>query len=89
MKDGDGNTLVKIGSIEFSDQKGLNQLGVLLNKDVIRLHTISNGEMSKFEPDSALDRWMLAARERNMRSLLVRFFDITSPGTALETNLDI
>ncbi len=88
LKDGDGNTLVKIGSIEFSDQKGLNQLGVLLNKDVIRLHTISNGEMSKFEPDSALDRWMLAARERNMRSLLVRFFDITSPGTALETNLE-
>lgn len=87
LKDGEGNTLVKIGSIEFSDQKGLNQLGILLNKDLIRLHTISNGEMSKFEPDTALDRWMLAARERNMRSLLVRFFDITSPGTALQDNL--
>ena len=44
--------------------------------------------MSKFEPDTALDRWMLAARERNMRSLLIRFFDITSPGSALEENLD-
>lgn len=31
---------------------------------------------------------MLAARERNMRSLLIRFFDITSPGSALEENLD-
>lgn len=88
LKDNEGNPLVTIGSIEFSDQKGLNQLGVLLNKDVIRLHTISNGEMSKFEPDTALDRWMLAARERNMRSLLVRFFDITTPGTALQENLD-
>ncbi len=88
LKDSEGNTLVTIGSIEFSDQKGLTQLGVLLNKDLIRLHTISNGEMSKFEPDTALDRWMLAARERNMRSLLVRFFDITSPGTALQQNLD-
>ena len=88
LKDSEGNTLVTIGSIEFSDQKGLTQLGVLLNKDLIRLHTISNSEMSKFEPDTALDRWMLAARERNMRSLLVRFFDITSPGTALQQNLD-
>lgn len=88
LKDSDGNTLVTIGSIEFSDQKGLNQLGILLHKDLIRLHTISNNEMSKFEPDTALDRWMLAARERNMRSLLVRFFDITSPGTALQENLE-
>lgn len=88
LKDGDGNTLVTIGSIEFSDQKGLNQLGILLHKDLIRLHTISNNEMSKFEPDTALDRWMLAAQERNMRSLLVRFFDITSPGTALQENLE-
>lgn len=88
LKDSDGNTLVTIGSIEFSDQKGLNQLGILLHKDLIRLHTISNNEMSKFEPDTALNRWMLAARERNMRSLLVRFFDITSPGTALQENLE-
>ena len=88
LKDSEGNPEVTVGTIEFSDQKGLNQLGVLLNKDVIRLHTISNNEMGKFTQDSALDRWMLAARERNMRSLLVRFFDITSPGTALQTNLD-
>lgn len=88
LKDSAGNTLVTIGSIEFSEQKGLNQLGILLHKDLIRLHTISNSEMSKFEPDTALDRWMLAARERNMRSLLVRFFDITSPGTALQENLE-
>ncbi len=88
LKDSDGNSEVTVGTIEFSDQKGLNQLGVLLNKDVIRLHTISNNEMGKFTPESALDRWMLAARERNMRSLLVRFFDITTPGTALQYNLD-
>ena len=88
LKDSAGNTQVTIGTIEFSDQKGLNQLGVLLNKDVIRLHTISNAEMGNLTPDSALDRWMLAARERNMRSLLVRFFDITMPGSNLEGNLD-
>ena len=88
MKDKNGNAEITVGSIEFSNQKGLEKLGILLDKDVIRLHTISNSEMSKFEVDTALDRWMLAARERNMRSLLVRFFDITSPGTALDENLD-
>ncbi len=88
LKDNNGNTQVTVGTIEFSDQKGLNQLGVLLNKDVIRLHTISNSEMGNLTQDSALDRWMLAARERNMRSLLVRFFDITTPGSNLQGNLD-
>ena len=88
LKDDKGNTVVTVATIEFSDQKGLNQLGVLLNKDVIRLHTISNGEMGNLTPDSALDRWMLAARERNMRSLLVRFFDITTPGANLQGNLN-
>lgn len=88
LKDDAGNSKITIGTIEFSDQKGLNQLGVLLNKDVIRLHTIANTEMTNMTPDTALDRWLLAARERNMRSLLVRFFDITMPGSNLQGNLE-
>lgn len=88
LKNEDGTAKMTVGTIEFSDQKGLQQLGVLLNKDVIRLHTISNTEMGNLTPDTALDRWMLAARERNMRSLLVRFFDITTPGSNLQGNLD-
>lgn len=83
----DGQPVV-VGTIEFSEQLGLNKLGVLLDKEVIRMHTIANNEMSKYELDSALDRWMLAVRERNMRSLLVRFFDINTPAIALETNLE-
>ncbi|MBR6756644.1 MAG: hypothetical protein IKM15_06840 [Peptococcaceae bacterium] len=78
---------VTIGTIEFTDQHGLSQLGVLLNKNVVRMHTISNGEMSKYDLNSALDRWMLAVRERNMRSLLVRFFDIDTPAVGLNENL--
>lgn len=84
----DGAPLAPVGTIEFSDQKGLNELGVLLDKDVIRLHTIANNEMSKYTVDEALDRWMLAVEERNMRSLLVRFFDIDTPGLSLEKNMD-
>lgn len=92
-----GKPIAPIGQIEFSNQKGFNSLALLMNKDVVRLHTISNQEMSKFEGETqaqlasgmveAIDRWDLAARERNMRALLVRFFDIDAPGSSLQTNL--
>lgn len=97
LVDDKGNPIAPIGQIEFNDQKGFNKLALLMNKDVVRLHTISNQEMSKFEGESqeqlakgmveAIDRWDLAARERNMRALLVRFFDIDAPGSSLQTNL--
>lgn len=83
----DGVPLAPVGTIEFSEQAGLNKLGLLLDKDVIRLHTIANNEMSRLTEPEMLDRWMLAARERNMRSLLVRFIDIYTPGASLEANL--
>lgn len=97
LSNDDGELIAPIGQIEFSPQKGFNKLATLADKDVVRLHTISNEEMSKFEGDNnldlqngidqALDRWDLAARERNMRSLLVRFFEIDMPGAYLDTNL--
>lgn len=96
--DEDGELIAPLGQIEFSPQQGFGKLAVLTDKDVVRLHTISNEEMSKFEGDNnmdlqsgieqALDRWDLAARERNMRALLVRFFEIDMPGAYLDTNLD-
>lgn len=62
------------------------------------VHTISNAEMSEFQGDTeeerlqgeaqAIDRWNLAVRERNMRGLLVRFFEIAEPGYALKMNLN-
>lgn len=83
----DGRPLAPVGTIEFSEQAGLNQLGLLFDKDVIRLHTIANNEMSKLTEPEMMDRWMLAARERNMRSLLVRFMDVYTPAMALDENL--
>lgn len=83
----DGKAIAPIGTIEFSEQAGLNTLGILLDKEVIRLHTIANNEMSRLDYDEVMDRWLLAARERNMRSLLVRFMDINMPGIGLEENL--
>lgn len=97
LLDDDGDIVAPLGQIEFSPQEGFNTLANLADKDVVRLHTISNDEMSKFEGETgesmdagiteALDRWDLAARERNMRALLVRFFSIDMPGTYYENNM--
>ena len=97
LLDDDGQFIAPLGQIEFNDQKGFNTLANLAGKDVVRLHTISNEEMSSFEGDSgeqmdsgmveALDRWDLAARERNMRALLVRFFSIDNPGAYFDENM--
>lgn len=98
LSDKDGNLIAPLGQIEFSPQKGFNKWAILADKNVVRLHTISNEEMSKFEGDNnmdlkagidqALDRWDLAARERNMRALLVRFFEIDMPGAYYDTNME-
>ena len=41
----------------------------------------------KKESSKLWDRWDLAARERNMRALLVRFFSIDNPGAYFDTNM--
>lgn len=97
LQDENGKFIAPLGQIEFNNQKGFNTLANLTNKDVVRLHTISNQEMSNFENEDeetldkgiteALDRWDLAVRERNMRALLVRFFNIDTPGVNFEENM--
>ncbi|MDN5344128.1 MAG: hypothetical protein PWQ18_239 [Clostridia bacterium] len=70
---------VPVGIVEFFPQRGLNQLVTLLDKRAIRVHSISEQEMDKLTPAAALERLELAARERNIRLLVVRFkFDRAS-----------
>lgn len=63
---------VPLIQIEFFNQYGLNKLGVLLDKEIIRLHTISTDELKKLSPAEAKDRFALAASERNHRILYFR-----------------
>ncbi len=69
-------------AIEFYPQKGISGLAKYLDKQIIRLHTITPEEMSRrYTPDNAeeaVDRLVLAAAERNIRALLVRPFKTTS-----------
>ncbi|GAB6159000.1 DUF5693 family protein [Desulfotomaculum varum] len=65
---------VPLVQVEFFPQLGLNKVGLLLDKNVVRLHTIPSGELKRMTPAEALDRYALAAAERNHRILLVRPF---------------
>lgn len=79
---------VPLVQIEFFDQKGFNSLARLLDKKVVRLHTISNEEMGKYTPGGAVDRYELAATDRNIRILLVRFFTGTEYSDIFNVNLE-
>ncbi|WP_341875675.1 DUF5693 family protein [Defluviitalea saccharophila] len=69
----------KVGIIEFfsEKQKGLY---TLIRKashggedfNTIRLHTMTDGETSTLTPDQVVDRYLLAATERNLKALLVK-----------------
>ncbi len=82
-----GESEVPLGIIEFMPQQGLAQLVQNLNKRAVRLHAISEGEMAKLTPQKAIDRFSLAALERNNRILLLRFFSPATAGNWAEYNL--
>jgi len=71
---------IPLVQIEFTDQKGLSTLGLLMDKKVVRLHTMSQEEYNKLgttteqREASALDRFALAASERNIRVLLLHTY---------------
>ncbi|NLO89887.1 MAG: hypothetical protein GX088_06155 [Clostridia bacterium] len=77
---------VPVALIEFFDQKGLKRLAMDLNKNAIKLHSISSQEMGNITPSRALDRYVLAASERNVRVLLVRIFQNVSSANWLDFN---
>jgi hypothetical protein len=66
---------VPVGIIEFFPQAGLDSLVQSLGKKAVRLHAISDREMAgKMTPQRGVERFALAAAERNNRILLARFF---------------
>jgi len=66
---------VPAGIIEFFPQKGIGTLSNFMEKNLVRMHSISEKEMASTMTQSrALDRYTLAASERDIRVLLVRFF---------------
>lgn len=79
---------VPIVQVEFFNQKGVTNLGLLLDKHLVRLHGIKPEEMSRYEVNDMKSRFLLAAGERNMRVLLIRPLTSYKTGDPLQENLD-
>lgn len=79
---------VPIGLIEFYDQKGFKEVAGALNKNVVRLHSIDQSLMQTMDPKVAKDRFTLAVTDRNIRTILVRFFFKTESLDLLQDNLN-
>jgi uncharacterized protein DUF5693 len=70
-------------------QKGEEALARLVEPRVIRVFSLTPEELQGLSPDQARDKFVLAARERNVRILYVRPFLSTSAGVDdIGANLD-
>jgi len=78
---------VPVGMFEFFPQAGLNTLARLLEKNVVRIHAISENDMTRYNEALAIERFNLAAAERNIRTLYVRFFGMDHPAHVLDRAL--
>ncbi|MFM2222354.1 MAG: hypothetical protein RLZZ78_611 [Armatimonadota bacterium] len=65
---------LRFGSVEFGKQAGDASLVKQAPYNTIRVHTITSSEMATATPGANIQRFALAARERNIRLLFVRLF---------------
>ncbi len=59
-------------NIEFSKQRGARDFAMNTQGDLVRLHTVNGDEAARADPEVLVERFVRAARERNMRVLYVR-----------------
>ena len=60
------------GAVEFGKQKGDEKLSATLRGDFVRVHSIQAAEMGQLDEEEAVDRFVRAAKERNIRFCYVR-----------------
>lgn len=75
-----------VGMIEFFSEKQEGLYSLLRSSshggekyNTIRLHTVTDGETSTLRPEQVVDRYLLAATERNMKALLVKMPNTSEP----------
>ena len=77
-------------SFEFYNQTGLSALAARLDNNLIRAHAIAENELQKYvDFDDAMNRYSLAATERNIRYIYLRFQGLIDPAAAMESNLEL
>lgn len=77
---------IPLGQIEFYKQIGFTKLATLMEKQVLRLHRVTDGEMLTISHSAIVDRYSLAARERNIRLLFFKFLPATDSESRIRIN---
>ena len=67
------------GQVEFGKQKGDERLAELMDGRFVRVHSIAEAELAQIAPSEAVERFVRAARERNIRLCYVRLPFLTGP----------
>ena len=77
-------------SFEFYDQAGLAGLAARLDNRVLRAHAIAENELRKYANiRDAMDRYNLAATERNIRYIYLRFYGLENPAASMMANMEL
>jgi hypothetical protein len=69
------------GSVEFGKQRGDEQLSKLLLERMLRVHSISSAEMTRMPENEAVERYVRAPVERNIRVDYVRLPGVVTDQT--------
>ena len=69
------------GTVEFGKQRGDDRLSNLLQERLVRVHSIAAAEMPRLTPKEAVERYVRAAVERNIRLCYVRLPATVTPNT--------
>lgn len=59
-------------NIEFAKQRGSGDFALATEGDLVRLHTVNGDEAARADPEVLVERFVRAARERDMRVLYLR-----------------
>lgn len=73
------SSLPRYGDIEFGKQKGEGTIEAALHGDYVRVHSIQQAEMGQMSEAAMIERYSLAARERNIRFCYVRLLTAAGP----------
>jgi hypothetical protein len=76
------------GAVEFSKQRGDELLSTTMHGDYVRVHSIQTAELATLDESEVIDRFVRAARERNIRFCYIRLFT-TAGADAVDRNVEM
>jgi len=81
---------VPLVTFEFYDQNGLQSLASSLEINSMRAHAIAENELHRYsDMQDALNRYSLAATERNIRYIYLRFPGLINPQAAMLESMEL